>query len=88
MGVKNAAMKKLLFSLLVLAPVLMGYASRATCDEIVDLLKGYVQLQTVNPPGNEIIAARYLGNILEREGVTYKIFESAPGRANQSCVGL
>ena len=82
MGAENAAMKKPLLSGLVLTLLLVGYAGRATSDEIVDLLRGYVQLQTVNPPGSEIIAARYLAAILEREGVDYRIFESAPGRAN------
>lgn len=41
-----------------------------------------MQLDTTNPPGNEIAAARFLSHVLEREGIASRIIESAPGRAN------
>lgn len=75
-------MRKLLFPGFFLVLFLTGLTGRAASDNTVDLLRDYVKLQTVNPPGNEIIAARYLATILEREGIEFEIVESAPGRAN------
>ncbi len=51
-------------------------------DETVQILQDYIRIDTTNPPGNEIEAARYLKGILEREGFEVHIEESAPGRAN------
>lgn len=51
-------------------------------DEAVEWLRGYLRVNTVNPPGNEIAGARYLAGILEAEGIEYEIAESAPGRGN------
>lgn len=51
-------------------------------QEVVELLQEYLRIDTVNPPGNEIRAARFLARVLEREGIDYEIFESSPGRAN------
>jgi acetylornithine deacetylase/succinyl-diaminopimelate desuccinylase-like protein len=45
-------------------------------------LQHYVRLDTTNPPGNELYAARFLARVLEREGIAAQIIESAPGRAN------
>src|SRR5207344_1884439 len=56
--------------------------SRAIEDEAVSLLSRYIQIDTTNPPGNEIKAAQFLKQILEREGIDVRIIESAPGRAN------
>jgi acetylornithine deacetylase/succinyl-diaminopimelate desuccinylase-like protein len=39
-----------------------------------------VRINTTNPPGNELAAARYLAGVLEREGITAEVLESAPGR--------
>lgn len=46
------------------------------------MLQRYVKIDTTNPPGNEIAAARFLSHVLEREGIASRIIESAPGRAN------
>lgn len=46
------------------------------------LLARYIATDTVNPPGNEIEGARLLAAILDREGISAQILESAPGRAN------
>lgn len=46
------------------------------------LLQTMIRIPTVNPPGAEIGAAKFLGSILAEEGLAYEIFESAPGRAN------
>ncbi len=51
-------------------------------DQAVAWLQQYIQINTINPPGNEIAGARFLAAILETEGIPYEIVESAPGRGN------
>jgi acetylornithine deacetylase/succinyl-diaminopimelate desuccinylase-like protein len=51
-------------------------------DEAVKLLTDLIRINTVNPPGNELEAARYVKEILDREGIENSIHEAAPGRAN------
>jgi acetylornithine deacetylase/succinyl-diaminopimelate desuccinylase-like protein len=51
-------------------------------DEVVCLLQHYVQLDTTNPPGNELHAAAFLAAVLAREGIDSQIIQSAPGRGN------
>ncbi len=51
-------------------------------DEIVRHLKNLIRINTTNPPGNEIAAARYVAEVFEKEGIDYKILESEPGRAS------
>lgn len=51
-------------------------------QEAVSLLSGYIRIDTTNPPGNEIRAARFFKEIFDREGIEAKIIESAPGRGN------
>ena len=49
-------------------------------SEAAGWLTGLVQINTVNPPGNELAGARYLAGILEKEGIPSEIIETAPGR--------
>jgi acetylornithine deacetylase/succinyl-diaminopimelate desuccinylase-like protein len=51
-------------------------------QEAVCLLRQYVQIDTSNPPGNELAAAAFLRGLLEREGIPVTVVESAPGRGN------
>lgn len=51
-------------------------------QEALETLVGLVKLKTAQPEGNEILAARYLKEILDREGLPSEIFESEPGRAS------
>jgi acetylornithine deacetylase/succinyl-diaminopimelate desuccinylase-like protein len=51
-------------------------------DEAIALLRRYIQIDTTNPPGNEIKAARFFKELFDREGIESRIIESAPGRAN------
>jgi acetylornithine deacetylase/succinyl-diaminopimelate desuccinylase-like protein len=51
-------------------------------DEAAALLSQYLRINTTNPPGNEIHAARWLAGVLRREGIEAQIFEPAPGKAN------
>jgi len=43
---------------------------------LVDLIK----INTTNPPGNELAAAKYIAGILEREGIAAELLEMTPGR--------
>ena len=51
-------------------------------DEAVTHLQNLLRLNTVNPPGNEIICCQYLADVLKREGIESTILESAPTRGN------
>jgi acetylornithine deacetylase/succinyl-diaminopimelate desuccinylase-like protein len=51
-------------------------------DEAGALLSRYLRINTTNPPGNEIVAARWLAAVLRRDGIESQIFEPAPGKAN------
>ena len=46
------------------------------------LLAEYLRLPTVNPPGNETVAARWLQEVLLQNGISSEVFESSPGRGN------
>jgi len=48
----------------------------------VERLRGYLRIDTSNPPGNEIRGALYLKDLLAREGVETELFEPEPGRAS------
>ena len=51
-------------------------------DEATALLSQYLRINTTNPPGNEIAAARWLAAVLRRDGIEARIFEPAAGKAN------
>jgi acetylornithine deacetylase/succinyl-diaminopimelate desuccinylase-like protein len=74
---------------LALAPA-AGAQSRpidwpALARETQQVLVDYVRVNTTNPPGNELAGARFLKQILEREGIEAQILDTVelgPGRAN------
>lgn len=48
-------------------------------------LSDYLRINTTNPPGNEILGARFLKGILDREGIEARILDTTeigPNRAN------
>ncbi len=51
-------------------------------DEAVNWLQEYIQIDTINPPGNEYRAVDFFAEIFEAEGIEYETAESAPGRGN------
>jgi acetylornithine deacetylase/succinyl-diaminopimelate desuccinylase-like protein len=59
-----------------------AFAWQGLEEEGVALLSRYIQIDTTNPPGNEIKAAQFLKQVLDREGIESRIIESAPGRGN------
>src|SRR5262245_7900771 len=88
-GAAGAAM--LLMGMVLLGPLLpAGHggqgAARAsaplTDDEILERLRDYLRIDTSNPPGNELKAARFFKSWFDDEGIPTEIFEIAPGRAN------
>ncbi len=73
--------------LLVLSSTqLAAQLSAAQLDEYaeqgVQRLSEYLQIDTINPPGNESRGVAFLGKILDEAGVAYETGESAPGRGN------
>lgn len=52
-------------------------------DEAICLLKEYLKINTTNPPGNETKGASFLAQVLNKNGIEAKLFETSPGR---SCV--
>ena len=65
---------------LIAAPVESDWKTLG--DEAGALLSRYIRINTTNPPGNEIVAARWLAAVLQRDGIEARIFEPAPGKAN------
>jgi acetylornithine deacetylase/succinyl-diaminopimelate desuccinylase-like protein len=51
-------------------------------SEVADLLQRLVRLNTVNPPGNESLAAELLREYLEDNGVRCELYALVPERAN------
>ncbi len=57
-------------------------ATRTLRDEVVELLRALIRLDTVNPPGNETQAAELLRDYLEPLGVECELYARVPERAN------
>ena len=55
---------------------------QAANAEVVEHLRALIQLDTRNPPGNEIRAAAYLRDVFAREGITAEIVGPTPDRAS------
>ena len=53
-------------------------------DEAEKHFRELLKLDTTNPPGNEHLAADYLKEVLDAEGIESTTIESEPGRANLS----
>ncbi len=54
-------------------------------DETAQRLSEYLRINTSNPPGNELATARWLKQVLAKEGIEGQILDTAelgPGRAN------
>jgi acetylornithine deacetylase/succinyl-diaminopimelate desuccinylase-like protein len=51
-------------------------------DEATELLQGLLRANTVNPPGNETLAAELLRAYLEDAGVECELYAKVPERAN------
>jgi acetylornithine deacetylase/succinyl-diaminopimelate desuccinylase-like protein len=51
-------------------------------DEVAQLLSQLIKIDTTNPPGNEVAAAKFLADYLKKEGFKCELFESSPGRGS------
>ena len=80
-------------TLLCLLPMLAGRGAAQTPSldydklqaETAQRLSEYLRINTSNPPGNELATARWLKEVLAREGIEGQILDTAelgPGRAN------
>lgn len=49
-------------------------------EEATGWLADLIRIDTTNPPGNELAAAKYIAAVLDREGIRNEVLESAPGR--------
>jgi acetylornithine deacetylase/succinyl-diaminopimelate desuccinylase-like protein len=49
-------------------------------EQAAQLLSAYVQINTTNPPGNEMRAAKFLAERFKQAGIESQVFESAKGR--------
>ncbi len=75
---------------LVLVPVVLNGQTRpidwdSLARESQAVLANYLRVNTTNPPGNEILGARFLKAILDREGIEAQILDTTqigPNRAN------
>jgi acetylornithine deacetylase/succinyl-diaminopimelate desuccinylase-like protein len=72
---------------MLLAALLLSTLPAAAGDKVyedmaVDLLQRYLQIDSTNPPGNELQGALFYKEVLEREGIPVELDEFAPGRAN------
>jgi acetylornithine deacetylase/succinyl-diaminopimelate desuccinylase-like protein len=59
-----------------------GQLREDTKGEVTDLLRDLIRIDTTNPPGNEVKAAEYVAQSLEKEGFNCEVYESRPGRGN------
>ena len=77
-------------ALLLLVPTVLEAQTRAIdwdalARESQTVLADYLRVNTTNPPGNEILGARFLKAILDREGIEALIVDTTeigPNRAN------
>jgi acetylornithine deacetylase/succinyl-diaminopimelate desuccinylase-like protein len=49
-------------------------------EEAQAWLADLIRINTTNPPGNELAAAKYVAGILQKEGIPNEVLEVAPGR--------
>jgi acetylornithine deacetylase/succinyl-diaminopimelate desuccinylase-like protein len=49
-------------------------------QEALGWLQDLIRINTTNPPGNELAAAKYIAAILEHEGIAHEVIELSPGR--------
>ena len=56
--------------------------SSTELSELVELLRSLIRIKSVNPPGDEILAARFLEGVLGAEGIPSTVVEPFPGRGS------
>jgi acetylornithine deacetylase/succinyl-diaminopimelate desuccinylase-like protein len=61
---------------------MVAYMLKEVTEEVTNFLSGLIKINTTNPPGNEIKAAKYVAEDLKKDGFKCDLFESAPGRGS------
>jgi acetylornithine deacetylase/succinyl-diaminopimelate desuccinylase-like protein len=56
--------------------------SELELSELVELLRALIRIKSVNPPGDEILVARYLEQVFAAEGIPATVVEPFPGRGS------
>jgi len=56
--------------------------SELELSELVELLRALIRIKSVNPPGDEILVARYLERVFAKEGIPATVVEPFPGRGS------
>ena len=51
-------------------------------SELIELLRALIRIRSINPPGHEILAARYLEQVLADEGIPSTVVEPFPDRGS------
>src|ERR1051325_2078003 len=59
----------------------VGPSNTALAQEALGWLADLIKINTQNPPGNEEAAAKYLANVLQREGISSEILPISAGRS-------
>jgi acetylornithine deacetylase/succinyl-diaminopimelate desuccinylase-like protein len=59
--------------------------SEGELTELVELLQALIRIPSVNPPGDEILVARHLEQVLTDEGLRPTVVEPFPGRGSIVC---
>lgn len=72
----------LFIALSLIIPVAALAAKPPIHEEAVKTLQEYLKINTSNPPGNEMLTAKFLKKILDKEGIENKIFDLGKNRAN------
>ena len=75
-------MHRFVFALALSLSVSAPAMAQSLEEEAYDWLREYIQVDTINPPGNESRAVEFISAILDAEGIPYQAAESAPGRGN------
>ena len=56
--------------------------SELELSELVELLRALIRIKSVNPPGHEILVARYLEQVFAAESIPATVVEPFPGRGS------
>jgi len=56
--------------------------SERAIPETIGFLRDLIRINTTNPPGNESASAKYLQQVFDREHISCRLIEAAPGRAS------
>ena len=83
--IAGAALSALVLSARPVGAQTRPVAWDALATEGTSILADYLRVNTTNPPGNELAAARFLKAILDREGIEAQILDTVelgPNRAN------